>query len=111
MSVSNVICDCSFVIDKVEVWFLKDIGDFESRKLVKGVCPKCHRPVIKISPVMMPLKFSIENVKELSANILKYLQLILQVGFTDIMCKLKIKKAKLLKSGNMLPILTVRKTL
>lgn len=48
MSVSNVICDCSFVIDKVEVWFLKDIGDFESRKLVKGVCPKCHRPVITL---------------------------------------------------------------
>lgn len=32
-------------INKVDVWFLKDIKDFTARKIIIGLCPKCHRPV------------------------------------------------------------------
>ena len=40
-----LVCDCNEIINKVEVWFLKDIKDFEARKLLIGSCSKCHRPV------------------------------------------------------------------
>lgn len=33
------------VIDKVDVWFLKDIKNFTARKIIIGLCPKCRRPV------------------------------------------------------------------
>lgn len=44
----NIICNCGNIINKVEVWILKDIKDFEARKLVIGYCHSCHRPVASI---------------------------------------------------------------
>lgn len=41
----ELVCDCGVVIDKAEMWILKDLKDFETRKLIIGSCPKCHRPV------------------------------------------------------------------
>lgn len=41
-------CSCNNEIKKVEVWFLKDIADFEARKIIFGKCPKCRRPVVTI---------------------------------------------------------------
>lgn len=41
----EVVCDCGVNIDKAEMWILKDLKDFVSRKLIVGSCPKCHRPV------------------------------------------------------------------
>ena len=33
------------VINKVDVWFLKDIKNFTARKIIIGLCPRCRRPV------------------------------------------------------------------
>lgn len=42
-------CVCGESIFKCELWILKDIKDFEARKLVIGYCPKCHKPTISLS--------------------------------------------------------------
>jgi hypothetical protein len=44
----ELICNCKTVINKVDVWFLKDIKNFEARKLIIGLCSKCHRPVVTL---------------------------------------------------------------
>lgn len=44
----ELVCKCKTSIDKVDVWFLKDIKDFEARKLIIGLCSKCRRPVITL---------------------------------------------------------------
>lgn len=44
----SLICNCKTAINKVDVWFLKDIKNFEARKLIIGLCSKCHRPVITL---------------------------------------------------------------
>lgn len=45
----NLICSCGMAIDKAEMWILKDIKDFEARKLIIGNCSKCHRPVVTLT--------------------------------------------------------------
>lgn len=60
----KIVCNCGNIIDKVEVWILKDIKDFEARKLVIGYCSKCHRPVASIYEKRISDKviFSKENL-------------------------------------------------
>lgn len=41
----SLTCDCGNSFNRAEVWILKDTEDFEARKLIVGVCHKCHRPV------------------------------------------------------------------
>lgn len=42
-------CQCGELIDKVELWILKDFKDFEARKLLLGKCHRCHKPIVSLS--------------------------------------------------------------
>ncbi len=45
----NIFCNhCKKNISKVEVWFLKDINNFTSRKLIYAVCPVCKEQIITL---------------------------------------------------------------
>lgn len=50
----NLKCECGNSIDKVELWILKDFKDFEARKLVFGLCHKCHKPVVSLKEKRIP---------------------------------------------------------
>lgn len=44
----KLVCECGYVVNKFEVLILKDKTDFDSRKIVVGLCPIHHRPIVTL---------------------------------------------------------------
>ena len=44
----KLVCECGYVVNKFEVLILKDTAEFDARKIIIGLCPIHHRPILTL---------------------------------------------------------------